>query len=132
MTREEAVWILRGELERYTRESIVHGKEEKALTLAIEALKEMSVEEYRQRLMEVFHNTDHDELLTYVVMPKEEEFKSLEYILQKQPFEPRPHGEWIYKDMKGQFCSVCDKQSVWKFNFCPNCGADMRKGGDEK
>lgn len=41
--------------------------------------------------------------------------------------EERPHGEWIYKDMKGQFCSVCDAQSVWKFNFCPNCGADMRK-----
>ena len=40
--------------------------------------------------------------------------------------EERPHGEWIYKDMKGQFCSVCDKQSVWKFPFCPNCGADMR------
>lgn len=40
-------------------------------------------------------------------------------------YEARPHGEWIYKDMKGQFCSVCDKQSVWKFAFCPNCGASM-------
>lgn len=39
----------------------------------------------------------------------------------------RPHGEWIYKDMKGQFCSICDKQSVWRFNFCPYCGADMRR-----
>ena len=32
---------------------------------------------------------------------------------------------WIYKDLKGQFCSACDKQSVWKFNYCPNCGARM-------
>lgn len=37
------------------------------------------------------------------------------------------HGEWIYKLMKGQFCSVCDMQSVWKYNYCPNCGADMRE-----
>ena len=39
----------------------------------------------------------------------------------------RKHGEWIYKQMKGQFCSVCDMQSVWKYNYCPNCGADMRE-----
>jgi len=38
----------------------------------------------------------------------------------------RKHGEWIYKPMKGQFCSVCDMQSVWKYNYCPNCGAEMR------
>lgn len=41
----------------------------------------------------------------------------------------RKRGEWIYKPMKGQFCSVCDVQSVWKYNYCPNCGADMR--GDD-
>ena len=46
--------------------------------------------------MDVFHRTDHDELLTYVVMPKEEEFKSLEYILRQYKYEPRPHGEWEY------------------------------------
>lgn len=34
-------------------------------------------------------------------------------------------GEWLYKPMKGQFCSVCDMQSVWKYNYCPNCGAEM-------
>lgn len=38
-------------------------------------------------------------------------------------------GEWIYKPMKGQFCSVCDVQSVWKYNYCPNCGAHMEIGG---
>ena len=34
-------------------------------------------------------------------------------------------GKWIYKDLKGQFCSACDKQSIWKFNYCPNCGVKM-------
>lgn len=43
----------------------------------------------------------------------------------------RKRGEWLYKDMKGQFCSVCGKQSVWKFDFCPNCGANMRGDEDE-
>ena len=100
MTREEAVWIIRGELERYTRESVVHGKEEKALAMAIEALKE------------------------------------------------RPHGEWIphtFKDKRTgetvnftigsivrMTCSVCNKDAFAGGNFCPNCGASMRKEGDEK
>ena len=43
---------------------------------------------------------------------------------------PYKQGEWIYKEMKGQFCSVCNTQSVWKFNYCPNCGASMLKEGE--
>lgn len=49
----------------------------------------------------------------------------------------RPHGEWIEsKERKGHFyCSECVQQDVsgkwrelfdYKYNFCPNCGADMR------
>ena len=34
-------------------------------------------------------------------------------------------GDWDYK------CSKCNKVNGWKANFCPNCGADMRKGGAE-
>ena len=57
---------------------------------------------------------------------------TLGYAIKKSiPYKERPHGE-IYKDMKGQFCSVCDKQSVWKFDFCPNCGASMVKEGEAK
>lgn len=44
----------------------------------------------------------------------------------------RPKGKWIYKWMKGQFCSECDEQSVWKFNYCPNCGAEMSGGGEDE
>lgn len=100
MTKEKALHMLNMDLPCYDdcpndRIRCEDCKFQQAIDMAIEALKEMSAEEYRQRLMDVFHSTDHDELLTYVVMPKEEEFKSLEYILQKQPFEPRPHGEWI-------------------------------------
>ncbi len=38
---------------------------------------------------------------------------------------PLPKGHWIYKNLKGQFCSACDKQSIWKFDYCPNCGCRM-------
>ena len=42
------------------------------------------------------------------------------------PVKPQEKmGHWIYKTMEGQFCSICGEQSVWKFNYCPNCGAKM-------
>jgi hypothetical protein len=48
----------------------------------------------------------------------------------------RPQGEWVvhscYKDVI--ICSNCNSgDSRWHkdFKFCPNCGADMRKGGAE-
>lgn len=52
-------------------------------------------------------------------------------------FEPeRPHGKWAKTDddlkISDYRCSVCgqltDLDEPW--NFCPNCGADMRKEGD--
>lgn len=108
-----------------------------ALDMAIEALKEMPVEEYRQRLMDVFHRTDHDELLAYVVMPKDEEFKSLEDIIHRFKFEPRLRGEWKplgEPDDLGihswYICSRCGFRTTWHmvdiFHFCPNCGSDNR------
>lgn len=35
-----------------------------------------------------------------------------------------PLGDWDYK------CSNCEKVYYGEYNFCPNCGADM-KGGAE-
>lgn len=48
------------------------------------------------------------------------------------------HGEWLYQElipnditgtMHGE-CSVCHKVRIID-KFCPNCGADMRKKGEE-
>ena len=50
--------------------------------------------------------------------------------------QERPHGEWIYHkewEFDGECafeCSKCGMGVDVDYNFCPNCGADMRKGGD--
>lgn len=52
----------------------------------------------------------------------------------KAKFE-RPQGEWVKWNFKtfGAFgdweykCSNCEKVYDGEYNFCPNCGAEMRK-----
>ena len=64
--------------------------------------------------------------------------------LQGWRYEERPQGDWIVGDVYPfkYFCkcSNCGNQyvtsvggdvSIIDFNFCPNCGADMRKGEEE-
>ena len=52
------------------------------------------------------------------------------------PYEERPQGKWITdytaKQKRVVACNKCNCISIQgKSNFCPNCGADMRKGGAE-
>ena len=55
-----------------------------------------------------------------------------------KPYEERPQGEWIKWNFKtfGAFgdyeykCSNCEKVYGGEYNFCPNCGADMRGGAE--
>jgi len=45
----------------------------------------------------------------------------------------RKKGKWIRGDIKGIpfCCSVCTGRFNYEWNFCPNCGADMRGEHDE-
>lgn len=48
----------------------------------------------------------------------------------------RPQGEWISKELYGCTCLQCNQCGKADFdikydNFCPNCGADMRKETDD-
>ena len=53
--------------------------------------------------------------------------------------EARPQGEWYYSIDKGWECNQCheivkDMPTCMRkalYNFCPNCGAELRKGGAE-
>jgi len=106
MTREEAIrWLERIE-ERY-----IHGGDEvfdearkEALHMAIEALE-----------------CKHGEWIDGLDIPKEER--------ERHPYVYL-HGE--------KYCSVCYKEAYFDtdygqqlFDFCPNCGADMRGDEDE-
>lgn len=52
----------------------------------------------------------------------------------------RPQGEWIKWNFKtfgamGDWeykCSNCEKVYGGEYNFCPNCGADMRVKGEKE
>ena len=53
------------------------------------------------------------------------------------PYEERPQGEWKFSQgvttqgsLKCPFCDYRDYHNS-NSNFCPNCGADMKKGGAE-
>lgn len=54
----------------------------------------------------------------------------------KKRIEIRPQGKWICKDKfdgyeLGYSCSNC-RIPEWRITrFCPNCGAEMRKGDED-
>ena len=47
----------------------------------------------------------------------------------------RKKGKWIDKSggIEGawNYCSVCGEQAIDLYDFCPNCGADMRGENDD-
>lgn len=55
--------------------------------------------------------------------------------------EGRPQGEWKHNNFDEHSCNKCGHPALWseeadgyyevQSNFCPNCGADMRKRSDE-
>ena len=57
--------------------------------------------------------------------------------LKERRKKQRPHGEWIYHkewewDGECAFeCSKCGMGTDVDYNFCPNCGADMREEGEK-
>lgn len=55
---------------------------------------EMTAEEYRQRMIQAFHNADTDELIAVCVLPTEKEFEHLEWLL-KNHYKKEPCGDAI-------------------------------------
>lgn len=87
-----------------------------------------------------------------MMMTRKEAIKELEFHLERQDLyddifldacrlaikvlsePPRPKGRWVSRRYKvlgsmlqGFFCSECGQKGSSRPNFCPNCGADMRK-----
>lgn len=59
---------------------------------------------------------------------------SIRQIENAPTIEPKK-GKWIDKSngIEGawNYCSVCGEQAIDLYDFCPNCGADMREGEAE-
>lgn len=60
-------------------------------------------------------------------------------VIQKQPSAERK-GKWLkaYGDHEAfgirpfyRYCSECNELTVWEYNYCPHCGADMRGEEDD-
>ena len=69
----------------------------------------------------------------------ENEQKELIARFQRLPSADRPSGEWVQDTYGWVYCSHCKKylddyQMVFflkPFDYCPNCGADMRGEQDD-
>ena len=59
----------------------------------------------------------------------EQHFEALDMAISALSAEPiRPKGLWKIHDLVRHLyrCSECQTITQISFNFCPNCGADMR------
>lgn len=84
----------------------------------------------RQAAMKIRFSSgfDHDGILFIPYRDVEEHLKKLPSV------QPR-RGKWTGADgLYGcgiYICDQCGKFAMMKTDFCPNCGADMREGGQE-
>ena len=100
----------------------------------------ISREDLKKRFEELHLHTDLIELIDNaptVEYTFEDAFQKT--ICEQRLYCPeRPQGEWIEnkehaylsngdcKEWTNFYCSVCDAPANTPYNFCPNCGADMR------
>lgn len=96
MTREEAINIISQMIK--DEEGFLSDNTVEAHKMAIQALSQepcgMTAEEYRQRMIQAFHNADTDELIAVCVLPTEKEFEHLEWLL-KNHYKKEPCGDAI-------------------------------------
>jgi rubrerythrin len=100
-----------------------------------EALK--AVDDIFNYCEEIDNSLPENERSGYKMLP--DIHKIRKYIIENE----RPHGEWKplgEPDDLGihswYICSRCGFRTTWHmvdiFHFCPNCGSDNRKEGDEE
>lgn len=130
MKREEAINLIGWLKSKTNRDDDLE-----AIDMAIEALSKPIVDITQRDLCEDISCTDCPFM--------QETCKLMDYVA----YADRPHGEWVDKEVFNETdddhivdewqsarCSVCGKYHTTpcmyyfdNFNFCPNCGADMRK-----
>ena len=125
MTNKEALEILKTEWD--INAEIFDTNFHEALNLAIKALEGNSQgEEWLDNFINKY-NESRDFRIT--------DIRDREKLLD----ELRPKSEWVELGDGSIVCPICKTgtsiksiPSVIFFRYCPYCGADMRKGGDEE
>lgn len=83
------------------------------------------ITEMREDLVEIF---DEEYSMRGLITPDFTAIKMAEKGYKKQ----NEWGKWkTVKDdpfVRNYRCSACDKETIAKFSFCPNCGASMNGG----
>ena len=97
----------------------------------------------RERAIQILKMNEQEKWRSGITSEEEKEAVDMAIEALK---EQRPHGEWRECEVKNIFgekmkvyeCSNCKRKNIgdiWimcKLSFCPHCGADMRKEGEEK
>lgn len=63
-------------------------------------------------------------------------YRAIEQVVKEQPIIEPKKGRWIKGGEQPYFrkhyeivvCSKCNTRGDHRWNYCPNCGADMREG----
>ena len=137
MTREErekTIEILK-ELKQPTKPFIKVGDDEKAIDMAIEALKQEPCEDAISResvidyLTKNISITDDEGYELEGAELRESWGEHLRGLPSVQPKgEPRRKGKWFYSD--GMYCcDLCHSAFYEMSAFCPNCGSYKGDGG---
>lgn len=71
----------------------------------------MTAEEYRQRMIQAFHNADCDELIAICVLPTAKEFEHLEWLL-KNHYKKEPCEDAINRQAAIDLCDWYDNPSM--------------------
>lgn len=128
MTKEEREKAIEN-LEFCTAVGIRPSKE--TFKVALEALKQEPCEDAisRKAVIDIWHTSYSDN------REENDEIQYKKIAFELPPVTPiREHGEWIRVDDTKCKCSKCEiihfiaQYPHGKIDFCPNCGADMRKG----
>lgn len=85
----------------------------------------MTVEEYRQRMIQAFHNADTDELIAVCVLPTEKEFEHLEWLL-KNHYKKEPVLDKIIAEVKSIEINR-DDYSQRQNDYCDGCAFTIKQ-----
>lgn len=144
ISKEDAVALITAEMDKIRTHSLVDGTARINLRLAKNIIEDMPSIDLADYVPKDFH----DKTCEAMAKAHQEEIAD---ILERADAD-RPQGEWVEKtkfhnadddpiieEWQSAKCSVCGKYHTTPYlyyfddyNYCPNCGADMRKGADDE